>query len=156
MCRSQQLTTWLWLHANSNQCVGMLLQKMPEKLSPGYNGYAEEDSDAWSRVTQLANTVTADEMLTLSFQMLIYRLFHEEDVRVFEPVPVSFRCTCTRERVTGMLKMLGYDEVKSILTQQGKVAVNCEFCNHYYELDRVDVEELFAADHPLGRSSTRH
>jgi len=142
MLRSQQLETRLWLCSDGVQASGMLLQKMPaaSKMNPLF-----EDVDAWSRVTHLAGTVQDGELSSLKFIDLLYRLFHEEDVRVFEKAPVSFRCSCTRDRVRDMLRMLGYDEVKSIVEDQSKVDVHCQFCNHYYGFDKVDVEEIFAA-----------
>ncbi len=153
MLRSQQLDTRLWLFADSGGASGMLLQKMPEDFS---NSVLVEDDDAWLRVTQLANTVSTEELAQLPFEDLIRRLFHEEDVRVFEKDPVSFRCSCTRDRVTDMLRMLGYEEVQSILESETTVGVNCQFCNHFYEFDKVDVEEVFAENVASGSPSTRH
>jgi molecular chaperone Hsp33 len=82
-------------------------------------------------------------------------LFHEEDVRVFDKQPVSFRCSCTRERVENVLRMLGYDETQSLLESRATIGVNCEFCNHYYEFDKVDVEQLFATNVPADTPTTR-
>lgn len=147
MLRSQQLDTRLWLCSDGSQASGMLLQKMPAHMSAGA---LTEDDDGWPRVTQLADTVRIQELSQLAFDNLLRRLFHEEDVRVFEKVPVSFRCTCTRDRVREMLRMLGYLEVKSILESENTVDVHCQFCNHFYGFDKVDVEELFATDIPTG------
>ncbi|MCI0506727.1 MAG: Hsp33 family molecular chaperone HslO [Gammaproteobacteria bacterium] len=153
MLRSQQLQTRLWLFANGSYAAGMLLQKMPDTPA---NELLSHDDDAWPRVTQLANTVKTDELALLKFEELIRRLYHEEDVRVFEKQPVSFRCSCTRERVVDMLRMLGYEEIQSILDTETNVGVRCQFCNHYYEFDRVDVEEVFAANVAAGKPTTRH
>ncbi|WP_455366448.1 Hsp33 family molecular chaperone HslO [Kaarinaea lacus] len=153
MLRSQQLETRLWLFANGANAAGMLLQKMPENL---IGDIPENDEDAWSRVTQLADTIHTEELTLLQFEELIYRLYHEEDVRVFEKQPVSFRCSCTRDRVVDMLRMLGYEEVQSIFDTEPNVGVRCQFCNHYYEFDRVDVEELFAVNVSTGNPATRH
>jgi len=152
MLRSQQLDTRLWLHADASSASGMLLQKMPE----GFSDDMHEDEDAWSRVTQLADTVQPDELSQLPFEELLHRLYHEEDVRVFEKHLVSFLCSCTRERVVDMLRMLGYEEVQSIFDTEPKVGVRCQFCNHYYEFDRVDVEELFATNVATGNPATKH
>ncbi|MGD8558925.1 MAG: Hsp33 family molecular chaperone HslO [Gammaproteobacteria bacterium] len=152
MRRSQQLETRLWLFSDSAQAGGMLLQKMPNE---GEAHWLTEDGDAWSRVTHLADTVTRGELAELEFEALLHRLFHEEDVRVFEKQPVSFRCSCTRERVENVLRMLGYEETQSLLESQTKIGVNCEFCNHYYEFDKVDVEQLFATNVPTDTPTTR-
>ena len=152
MLRSQQLDTRLWLFADASGASGMLLQKMPE----GFSNDVHDDDDAWSRVTQLADTIHKEELSQLPFEELLHRLYHEEDVRVFEKHLVSFRCSCTRERVVDMLRMLGYQEVQSVFESEPNVGVRCQFCNHYYEFDRVDVEELFALNVAASDSTTRH
>ena len=153
MLRSQQLETRLWLFADGSCSAGMLLQKMPGDVD---GKYQVEDEDAWPRVIQLADTVTDIELASLPYENLIRRLFHEEDVRVFEKDPISFRCSCTRDRVIDMLRMLGYEEVQSILVSETTVGVNCQFCNHFYEFDKVDVEEVFAANVASDKPTTKH
>ena len=148
MGASEQLETRLWLACDERQAAGMLLQKMPAQTSP--------DEDAWNRVTRLGGTLSDGELLRLPSREILRRLFHEEDVRVFEATPVSFRCSCSRERVTGMLRMLGADEVRSIITERGKVEVTCEFCRKRYVLDSVDAEQVFAAGIQTLPGSTRH
>jgi len=150
MLRSQQLDTRIWLHTDSSQASGMLLQKMP--AVPALN-ILSEDEDGWNRVVTLASTLNVHELADLDFSQLLMRLFHEEDVRIFEKLPVSFRCSCTRDRVVDMLKMLGYAEVKSILEEKQQVDVRCQFCNHYYGFDAVDIEQLFATN-VLNKAST--
>ena len=152
MLRSQQLETRIWLHTDGSQTSGMLLQKMP--AVPAMN-LVMEDEDGWNRVVTLANTIQPQELSSLKFSHLLSRLFHEEVVRIFEKIPVSFRCSCTRDRVVDMLKMLGYAEVKSILEEKPQVDVRCQFCNHYYGFDAVDVEQLFAVDVINNSSTTR-
>ncbi len=146
--RSEQLATRLWLGANNERAAGMLLQALPGET---------EDDDAWNRTGQLADTLSNDELLALPQREVLRRLFHEEDVRLFEPEPVSFRCTCTRERIETVLRSLGYTEVQGIIAEQGRVSVDCEFCNQNYLFDPVDVEKLFAAaDHQPVVPPTRH
>jgi molecular chaperone Hsp33 len=87
---------------------------------------------------------------------IIRRLYHQEDVRVFEPRPVAFRCSCSHERVTSMLRMLGRDEVRSIIEERGNVEVDCEFCGRHYVFDTVDAEQVFAADVIMPADKTKH
>jgi molecular chaperone Hsp33 len=148
MLQSEQLETRLWLASDGEQACGLLLQRLPE--------HASADTDAWNRALNLGSTLSAEELLTLPARDILHRLFHEEDLRLFEPRPVSFRCTCSRERVANMLRLLGLDEVHSILEEQGKIAVDCEFCNRHYAFDAVDAEQLFAADVLTQPGSTRH
>ena len=148
LLQSEQLETRLWLAADGEQACGLLLQRLPEKVS--------EDADAWNRALNLGNTLSTEELLHLPAREILHRLFHEEDLRLFEPHPVSFRCTCSRERVADMLRLLGLDEVHSILVEQGKIEVDCEFCNRNYYFDAVDAEQLFAAEVVTQPGTTRH
>jgi molecular chaperone Hsp33 len=148
MHRSEQLDTRLWLAAGEERAAGLLLQKLPER--------DDVDDDSWNRATQLAATITAPELLQLPAQKLLHRLYHEDDIRLFDPRPVSFRCSCSRDRVAAMLRMLGYAEVRSILEERDQVEVTCEFCNRAYRYDSVDAEQLFAAAHTAPPGATRH
>lgn len=148
MRRSEQLDTRLWLAADEQQAAGMLLQKLPEERG--------SDPDAWPRALHLAGTVKRRELLNLSAGEVIRRLFHEEDIRLFEGAPLHFHCSCSRERVANMMLMLGYDEVRSILDEYGTMDVDCEFCNRHYTFDAVDAEQVFAAEAVVPPGGTRH
>jgi len=137
MARSEQLQTRLFLAADERAAAGMLLQKLP--------GVQEADLDAWNRAVQLGSTLNAQELLELPGGEIIRRLYHEEDVRLFDAVPVRFHCTCSLERVSAMLRMLGRDEVMAALDEHGKVDVQCEFCNQHYGFDEIDITQLFIA-----------
>lgn len=145
--QSEQLNTRLWLAADDNTCGGFLLQELPGKTT---------DTDAWPRATQLADTLTANEILHLPVTNVLHRLFHEEDVRLFDPEPISFRCGCSRERIDTVLLSMGTDEAHQILSEQGKISVDCEFCNAHYEYDAVDIDALFAGNTRPDSSSTKH
>jgi len=154
MQRSEQLATRLWLAADAQGAAGMLLQKMPGE---GGSAVAEQDDeDMWPRVTMLADTLRHEELLGLSAARLIRRLYGEEDVRLFDAQPVVFRCSCSRDRVARMLKMLGRDEVQSVLAEQGVAEVTCEFCNHQYQFDKVDAEQVFASEVAISGSAAVH
>lgn len=145
---SEQLPTRVWLVADEQRVAGMLVQRLP-----GESG----DSDAWNRAEQLANTITEPELLELSAPEIIHRLFHEEDIRLFDPIPFHFQCGCSREKVDGTLRSLGYDEMQEVLAEHGEVSVSCDFCNERYRYDQVDIEQLFAADpNTPSVSRTRH
>lgn len=145
--RSEQLPTRLWLTADDECAAGMLLQVMPEH---------ERNPDAWQHVTVLADTTTCKELNSLTAQQLLQRLYHEEDVRLFEATPVAFRCQCSRVRIEATLRSLGTDEMHSILREQGKVHVDCEFCGRGYELDEVDVAAIFSTPQTMPVSEARH
>ena len=141
---SEQLPTRLWLHADAKRASGMLLQKLPGASSlPASDAVLIED--AWRRVQLIAQTLTAEELHTLADAEILRRLFNEDDVRLFEPSPVYFRCRCSRDRVAGMLQGLGEAETRSVLAERGEVEVRCDFCNRAYVFDAVDVVQLFKA-----------
>ncbi len=148
---SEQLPTRLWLHADENGASGLLLQRLSDDSvksrtvgSRAHEMNRAEIDDAWSRVQLLGDTLKPEELQTLSDRNILRRLFAEDDVRLFESAPVFFKCRCSRERVVGMLKALGPEEVRSVLAEQGHVEVRCDFCNRAYRFDSVDVEQLFA------------
>lgn len=144
---SEQLATHFWLACNDQNASGMLIQMLPGKF---------KDDDAWDRVIHLASTVKAEELQTLPLSGLVYRLFNEETVRLFDPNTISFFCSCSRQRTSGMLMTLGREEVDDILKQEGKLSVTCEFCNANYQFDSIDVEQLFGAGPEPTPSSSTH
>jgi molecular chaperone Hsp33 len=140
--RSEQLPARIVLAANSHHAVGLMLQPVPGE---GGHSAADADDDAWERVGHLTATLGAKELLETPPDQLLYRLYHEETVRMYEPRPLAFGCTCSRERVEGMLRALGRDEVEATLDDRdGEIEVVCEFCATRYTFDRVDAEQVLA------------
>lgn len=138
--RSEQLPARILLAANGEHAVGLMLQPVPGE---GGHSAAEDDDEAWSRVGHLTATLSASEMLATRPEELLYRLYHEESVRLYEPKPLAFGCTCSQERVEGMLRALGREEVEATLDDRdGEIEVICEFCATRYTFDRVDAERL--------------
>lgn len=136
--QSEQLPTRLWLTADENKACGLFLQRLP----------GEGEDEPWNRVVMLADTITDEELHALDTETLLHRLFHEEDLRLFEPEPVAFRCSCSRERVANALVSMGRPEVDSIISERGVIEADCEFCNTRYTFDRVDAAAIFS-DAPL-------
>lgn len=133
--RSEQIATSLFLFADGDTAAGLLLQRLP--------GHTEEDDDLWNRVNHLARTVEAEELLKLDSETLLHRLFHEETVRLYEPEPVEFRCSCSRERTLAALESIGKEECYSILDEQGSIDMDCQFCHANYRFNRNDIDHLF-------------
>jgi molecular chaperone Hsp33 len=139
MERSEQVPSRLYLAANAYCAVGMLLQKMP-----GEGGNAgSQDADAWPRVQLLAKTLKTEELLSDTPEALLHKLFWQENLQSLDQKEVRFSCTCSREKVSAMLKMLGREEVESILAEQGEVKTQCDFCNTEYRFDPVDAAAVF-------------
>jgi molecular chaperone Hsp33 len=156
--KSEQLPTRLWLHADASGASGMLLQRLPvaEASRSAHAADAAEVDDAWRRVQLLGETLTPGELRTLGDAEILRRLFNEDDVRLYEPTPVYFRCRCSRERVGGMLQSLGETETRSVLVERGEVEVRCDFCNRAYAFDAVDVAQLFNTDVAGAGGSSLH
>lgn len=154
LLRSEQLDTDIWLVADDKQSAGLLIQKLPETKETRYSSNildvsdAGSDVDGWNRIQQLSSTIKDEELLNLSAEEIIHRLYHEEDIRLFEPETVSFHCSCSRDRVARMLLSLGAEEVKNMIEELSKIEVACEFCNHNYSFDAVDTEQLFTSKIP--------
>lgn len=148
MLRSQQIDTSLWLHCDAETASGMLLQKLPEQL--------ELDADSWNRLNLLANTITNNELQNLAPEQLLTRLFVEEDIRLFDAKSTKFQCSCSKTRVSAMLRLLGVDEVNSILNERDNIEVNCDFCNKQYLFDAVDAAALFTSEIVINVSASTH
>ncbi len=144
MKQSEQLDTRIWLAADSLVIRGLLLQKMPPETGP--DGLAEkndEDDKAWEHLLALASTLKTEELLETDIETLQHRLFWEEDLFAFDPVHPAFSCSCSREKVGNMLKMLGKKEIDDALKEQGNLAIHCDFCGKTYSFDPVDCAQLF-------------
>lgn len=151
---SEQLPTRIWLATTPTRAAGLLLQRLPGMGSdkPPVAREQEDPQEAWERVEHLASTLQSEELLSLSQRDVMRRLFHQEDVRVFEPAPVFFQCRCSRERVIELLRALGEEEIRGILAERGAVQARCEFCNRAYDFDAIDAEQLFRAQANVARS----
>ncbi|KQV92507.1 Hsp33 family molecular chaperone HslO [Pelomonas sp. Root1237] len=152
MLQSEQLDTRLVLAANGDIAAGLLIQRLPVEGEGNLEGKRNEDdiglSEGFNRVAILAGTLTAEELLTLDADTILRRLFWEETVTRFEPQAPHFACTCSRERVSQMLRGLGRDEADSVLAERGEIEIGCDFCGRHYRFDAVDVGALFT---PAGR-----
>jgi molecular chaperone Hsp33 len=169
MLQSEQLDTRLILAADDQVAAGLLIQRLPVEGSGNLEGGGARNEDeigiheGFNRIAHLASTLTRTELLELDVETLLRRLFWEEALVRFEPVigdamgrsGPRFACTCSRERVSRMLVSLGRDEVDSIVAEQGRVEIGCEFCGEHYRFDAVDARELFVppSDHLPGNAT---
>ena len=133
--QSEQLPTQMHFCADDERAAGFLLQVLPVE------GTAEED---WGRISHLASTLKDEELLELDNETLLYRLFHEENCRLFEADSIQFRCDCSRERSLNTLKFMTKDELQGILDEQGNIDVVCQFCSEQYHFDQADLDYLFS------------
>jgi molecular chaperone Hsp33 len=159
MLQSEQLDTTLVLAANDKVAAGLLIQRLPMGGIANLGGsktMAEEDaigqSEDYNRIAILANSLTSDELLNLTPDKVLHRLFWQEQVRHFAPEPGQdsprFVCSCNRERVSNMIRSLGREEADSILSERELIEVGCDFCGQQYRYDAIDAAQLFIQGQP--------
>ncbi len=142
--QSEQLPTLVRLASDGVRAAGLMLQVLP-------GGRA--DDPHWEHLQQLSATVRADELLADDFENLLWKLFHQEEVRLQPAVPLAFGCRCSRERAAATLESIGEAESRDVLSEQGQIKVQCEFCQQEYRFDGPALDALFG---PPGAGSTRH
>ncbi|WP_434144320.1 Hsp33 family molecular chaperone HslO [Photobacterium leiognathi] len=134
---SEQLRTRIWLRTGEFEgqpkAAGMLLQVMPDGQG------SESDFEHLETIT---DTVKNEELFGLEAQDLLYRLYHQEEVKVFEPQEVNFECGCSRERSGSAVISLHPDEIEKILAEEGKVSLHCDYCGTDYDFDSIDIAAL--------------
>lgn len=135
---SEQLKTRLWLrtgeHEGKAHAAGMLIQVMPDGTG---------SPDDFEHLEQLTNTVKDEELFSLEANELLYRLYNQEKVRVFEPQPVEFFCGCSRERSGAAIITIERTEINDILAEIGSISLHCDYCGTNYSFDEAEVSELF-------------
>ncbi len=132
--QSEQLPTRLLLAADGNRAAGLLLQKLPGD---------EGDADGWDRASALFETLGKQELLDTPAQTLLHRLFHEEKPELLGERPLRFACSCSRERVEGMLQSLGEEEARAAAEPTGAAEIRCEFCGREYHFSLTDLDIMF-------------
>ena len=136
--QSEQLATKISLFADSQttpaQAAGLLIQTLP-----AHSDTHEED---FAHVCALAGTIKADEIYTLNSDELLFRLYHQEAVRLFEQQPITFKCGCSQERCLSSLASLQPVEIEEILKEQGGIDMRCEYCATTYSFKEADLQIL--------------
>jgi molecular chaperone Hsp33 len=158
MRQSEQLDTKLVLAADGKVAAGLLIQRLPAE---GKGNLGDQDMDAaeqlehFNRIATLASSLTGEELLQLDVETILRRLFWQEKILRFDAQAPRFACTCSRERVAGMIRGLGQEEADSILAERGEIDVSCDFCGQHYRFDAVDAAQVFMApgDRPPATST---
>ena len=161
MLQSEQLDTTLVLAADDKTAAGLLIQRLPIKGEGNLAAkasMADEDeigrNEDYNRISILAASLKNEELLQLDADTILRRLFWEEKLKRLETLAPSFACSCSRDRVSNMIRSLGADEVDSILSERNDVEVGCDFCGQQYRFDAVDAAQIFtSADKQVPGSS---
>jgi len=133
---SEQLKTRIWLFNDEKQTFGLLLQALPDMLS----------QDSFDHLVYLAETLTAEECLSIDASLLLSRLFHQEQVRDLQLNQVKFHCGCSKKKMLDSVALFPAEEIQSLLQEKGKVAVKCEFCLNQFDFKEVDIKTHQAMD----------
>lgn len=138
--QSEQLATRLWIrtghHQGEPRAAGILLQELPAQ--------SEDHSEDFEHLIQLTTTIKDEELFGLEAEEILYRLYHQDKVRVFDPQAIEFRCTCSRARCEGALLQIEKEEAVSMVQELGKIDMHCDYCGAHYQFDGIDVETLFS------------
>ena len=144
--QSEQLPTRLLLAADGDRAAGLMIQQLPAQSGTAPAAMARHDSEGWIRAQALFETLASNELLSTDAETLLLRFFHEDGVRLLGAQSLRFGCSCSRERVAGVLLQLGREEALLAASGQedGVAEIACEMCAERYRFDRVDLEQLFA------------
>jgi molecular chaperone Hsp33 len=135
MLQSEQLKSFFIFMYTPVKVVGFMLQQLPDLKN-------EHDKDL-ERLFMMANTVHKSELLTNSVTVMLHKLFNEDDIVLIDPEEVKFGCTCSREKVTNVIRSLGKEEAEGIIADEGMIRITCDFCNTVYIYDISDVATIF-------------
>lgn len=141
--QSEQLPTRLFVktgvYNNKPVAAGILLQILPGN---------ENTSDSFEHLCTLTQTITSDELFELSTEEILYRLYNQEQVRLFETHNVTFKCGCSRERCEDSLMTLPANEIDQMLKEDGgKIDIHCDYCGKHYIFDTIDITQIRAKQH---------
>jgi len=155
LLNSEQLPSRLYLASAKNSVTGLLLQRLPS-ADLASEVSIDEAENAWQSIITLADTVSTPELLKLAPEVLLHRLFNEHSCRLYPARPLSYKCSCTRQKSDRTLRILGRAEIQSLHDEQGEISVDCEFCGTSYVYDAVDIGELLNNDINQPAPDTRH
>lgn len=135
--RSEQLPTRLFIRTGESEgkpaAAGMLLQVLPAQ---------DAQQDDFMHLVTLTDTIKTEEILNLDAKEVLWRLYHEEEVTLYDPQDVCFKCTCSRERCADALKTLPESEVDDIISEDGEIDMHCDYCGNHYVFNSMDISEI--------------
>ncbi len=135
---SEQIPTTVWLFTNSKDQVagGALVQLLPD------GNDKDKQLNDYEHLCQLTNTIKSEELFSLEAEALLYRLYHQEQVNIFEPQQVSYLCGCSEEKCLAAISQIEPSEIKAILAEQGKISMTCEYCLTNYDFYAADLKSF--------------
>ncbi|HEY4138649.1 MAG TPA: Hsp33 family molecular chaperone HslO [Casimicrobiaceae bacterium] len=144
---SEQLQSRVVLTTHDGAAAGLLVQRLP--------GTSSSDEATWAHVELLLDALAPDALLAApTHTALLASVFPEDDLRVFEPRSVHFRCSCSLERVRNALRIAGRAEIEAAIAERGHVEVTCEFCNRRYTFAPDEARDVFSSHAAIARDAT--
>ncbi len=139
---SEQIPTKIWLFSNTEQqlSAGALVQLLPD--GDGSIENKEQQISDFEHLCQLTNTIKSEEIFSLEAEALLYRLYHQEKVNIFEPQPVSYLCGCSADKCLSAISQIEPSEIKAILAEQGKISMTCDYCITTYDFDELSLKSF--------------
>ena len=139
--QSEQLATEIVLHTHLSdkamRASGLLLQAIPNSDTSH-----QVQNEAFEHIAHLTKTLTKDEATQLPVLDILHRLYHQEEVQLFDPVEVSFSCTCSQEKVNQAIASLPTNEVRELLDDRGVITTSCQYCFTEYRFTETDYENM--------------
>jgi len=141
---SEQIPTKIWLFSDSEQhrCAGTLVQLLPDGDGSVENK-AKHETD-FEHLCQLTNTLKAEEVFSLNAEAILYRLYHQEQVNIFEPQAVTYLCGCSVDKCLTAISQIPSSEIKEILAEQGKISMTCDYCLTTYDFNETDLQSFIS------------
>lgn len=141
---SEQIPTKIWLFSDTEkqQTAGALVQLLPD--GDGSIENKEKQQSDFEHLCQLTNTIKSEEIFSLEAEALLYRLYHQEQVNIFESQPVSYQCGCSAEKCLAAISQIEPSEIKSILAEKGKISMTCDYCITTYDFDELSLKSFIS------------
>ena len=129
--QSEQLGTRFWLTSDGRHSAGLMLQQLPEQIAAG-----DLRNEQWNTLCILTDTLQPAELMGLTSEELLFKLYHEETVTLYPAAPILFKCRCSRERSADAIALLPEAEREEIIAEQGDITMTCELCGETYRFGR--------------------
>lgn len=149
--QSEQLPTRVFLHTRLDKAnplaAGMLLQILPTSSEVTDSA----DIPEFEHLLHITKTIKEDELFNLSAEEILHRLYHQEELQVFEPQDICFKCSCSKERSATAIASIDKQELLEIIAREGVVSIHCQYCHAEYQFDAIDVEAIHAGSYSSGQ-----
>ena len=141
---SEQIPTKIWLFSDTEQqlTAGALVQLLPD--GDGSIENKEQQLSDFEHLCQLTNTIKSEEVFSLEAEALLYRLYHQEQVNIFEPQAVTYVCGCSADKCLSAISQIEPSEIKAILAEQGKISMTCDYCITTYDFDELSLKSFIS------------